>query len=139
MKSKQDIGRGARNKGKAGENELARLIRENWGYDVRRGHVFDHESDMVGLQGIHCEVKRVERLNIYDAMSQAIVEAEIRNDGLPVVFWRKNHGKWKATMRHGDLIEISGFYQDEIDRLPYMVTMSLPAFMDIYGEWISHE
>ena len=52
-------GRSARNKGAGAERELARLIRDNYGYEVHRGKVFYKESDIVGLDGIHMEVKRV--------------------------------------------------------------------------------
>ena len=72
----QTRGKRSRERGKRAELELANLIRDTWGYDVHRGKVFYHESDMVGLEGIHPEVKRVERLNIHEAMAQAIKEAE---------------------------------------------------------------
>ena len=65
----------SREKGKRGEREWASVCREH-GWDVRRtvqycGNTGD-ASDCVGLPGIHQEVKRVERLDIYGAMAQAI-------------------------------------------------------------------
>jgi hypothetical protein len=54
--------------------------------------------DVTGIIGIHCEVKRNERLNITDAMSQAIRDSEKFHDGLPAVFHRKNRSKWLVTM-----------------------------------------
>ena len=104
----QKKGRSARNKGASGERELASLLRDTWGYDVHRGMVFCGESDMVGLKGIHPEVKRVERLNIHEAMAQAIREADKRNDGLPTVFFRRNRGEWLVTMRLSDWIDLYG-------------------------------
>ena len=92
-------GKRSRDRGKRGELELANLIRDNWGYDVHRGKVFCGESDMVGLTGIHPEIKRVEKLNIHKAMEQAIGEAEKRQDGLPTVFFRRDRGEWLVTMR----------------------------------------
>ena len=41
---------------------------------------------MSGLPGIHAEVKRVERLNVSEAMKQATREAERFHDGAPTVF-----------------------------------------------------
>ena len=101
-------GRGSRTKGKRSELELARLLREMYGYDVRRGHVFEHEPDLVGLEGIHAEVKRVERLNLSSAMSQAVEDSVKRDDGYPTVFHRKDREGWLVTMRLEDWIDLYG-------------------------------
>lgn len=105
-------GRAARNKGAAAERELAALIRDTWGYEVHRGKVFYHESDLVGLDGIHVEVKRQERLNIYEAVRQAISEAGKRKDGLPAVFHRRDREGWLVTMRLEDWIDLYGEWRD---------------------------
>lgn len=99
-------GRGSRNKGANGERELARILREQYGIEAQRGKVFYHESDLIGIPGIHPEVKRVERLNIHQAMEQAVTEAEKRQDGDPVVFHRRNRGTWLVTMRLEDFMKI---------------------------------
>ena len=46
-------------KGRRAEIELAGLLRER-GYDVRPGEPmsFGREPDLVGLPGVHCELKR---------------------------------------------------------------------------------
>ena len=58
-------------KGKGGELEWSRVCRAE-GYDVRRTAQFcgntGMAADCIGLPGIHQEIKRVERLNITDAM-----------------------------------------------------------------------
>ena len=105
-------GRAARNKGAAAERELAALIRDTWGYEVHRGKVFYHESDLVGLDGIHVEVKRQERLNIYEAVRQAISEAGKRKDGIPAVFHRRDREGWLVTMRLEDWIDLYGEWRD---------------------------
>lgn len=99
------MGRSAQRKGADGERELANVLKE-YGFEVRRGQVFNHESDMVGLDKIHPEVKRVEKLNVVTAMKQAVTEAQIRNDGLPTVFHRRNREEWLVTMRLTDWIEL---------------------------------
>lgn len=99
------MGRSAQRKGADGERELANVLKE-YGFPVRRGQVFNHESDMVGLDKIHPEVKRVEKLNVVTAMKQAIQESQIRNDGLPTVFHRRNREEWLVTMRLTDWIEL---------------------------------
>lgn len=107
------MGRASRNKGARGERELANLLSDLWGYRVHRGKVFYGESDMVGLDGIHPEVKRVERLNVPQAMAQAVEEAGKRQDGLPTVFHRRNRGEWLVTMRLTDWIDLYGAWQDK--------------------------
>ena len=106
-------GRSSRNKGANGERELANLLRDNWGYEVKRGQVFNHQSDLIGLDGIHPEVKRVERLNVHEAMKQAVTESQIRNDGIPTVFHRRNRTEWLVTMRLEDWIDLYGAWRDE--------------------------
>ncbi|MBR1677300.1 MAG: hypothetical protein IJ706_08335 [Clostridia bacterium] len=110
---KRKRGRASRNKGANAERELANLIRDTWGYEVKRGKVFYGESDLVGLDGIHPEVKRVEKLNIHAAMAQAIEEAKKREDGLPAVFFRRDRGEWLVTMRLEDWIDLYGAWIDE--------------------------
>ena len=67
------MGKAQREKGKRGERELAGILRE-YGYDTKRGQQYcgvAGNADVVGLPGIHIECKRVERLNIYDAIEQS--------------------------------------------------------------------
>ena len=103
----------SRRRGANAERELANILRDQYGYDVHRGYVFHHESDMVGLKGIHPEVKRVEKLNIHKAMDQAIEESEKRQDGIPTVFFRRNRGKWMVTMQLEDWIDLYGAWINE--------------------------
>ena len=94
-------------KGADGERELAALLR-GYGYDVRRGGVlsFGRVPDLVGLPGIHIEVKRVEKLNLQEAVRQSRQDADYFNDGLPAVFHRRNRGEWLVTMPLADWISI---------------------------------
>ena len=90
-------------KGKRGELEWASFCRQQ-GYECRRtsqycGNTGD-ASDVVGLPGIHQEVKRVERLNIEEAMSQAVRDSQ--GSKIPVVAHRKNGQGWLVTMRAED-------------------------------------
>lgn len=74
--------------------------------------MFNHQSDLVGLPFIHPEVKRVEKLNVYEAMAQAICEAGIRKDGLPAVFHRRDRTDWLVTMRLEDWAKLYKFGLD---------------------------
>lgn len=79
----------SKRKGKRGELELVRKLQE-YGYDCYRGQQYSGVGgdDVIGLNGIHIECKRQERLNIYEAMRQAIRDA--KTDEKPAVFWRRN-------------------------------------------------
>lgn len=96
------MGKFSRDKGKRGELELVRLLKEN-GYEARRTAQYcgktGEAADVIGLPGVSIECKRVEKLNIYDAITQAQrdVNASGRGD-LPVVFHRKNCCPWLVTM-----------------------------------------
>ena len=93
-------------KGKRGELELVKKLKE-YGYDCKRSVQYcgtNGDADVIGLPGIHIECKRVERLNIDDAMLQAIRDR--REGEYPTVFHRKNNGKWMVTMLLDDWKEI---------------------------------
>ena len=82
----------SRQKGKRGELEWARVCREN-GYDCRRSQQYagaNGDADVVGLPGVHIEVKRVERLDLEAAMSQSMRDA--KEGEMPIVAHRKNRG-----------------------------------------------
>jgi len=90
-------------KGKAGELEFSRLCRSE-GYDTRRTAQYcgntSEAADVVGLPYIHVEVKRVERLNINEAIRQSIHDAD--GKAIPIVAHRRNHDEWLITMRATD-------------------------------------
>ena len=94
-------------KGGRGEREFAALCRE-YGYtEVHRGQQFvgGYDSpDVAGLPGVHVEVKRVEKLNIHEAMGQSIRDSE--GKAIPIVSHRRNHDKWLVTMRFTDWIQL---------------------------------
>ena len=111
----------SREKGKRGELEIAHIL-QGYGYEVRRNQQYsgaNGDADVVGLPGIHCEIKRVEKLNIDKAMQQSISDsyADSLRQGrelIPAVFHRSNSdhkkdstkGTWKVTMRLDDFMKI---------------------------------
>jgi len=94
----------SKRKGKRGELDFAKFCREQ-GYDVRRGQQYNglEGEDVVGLPGIHVEVKRVERLNIYDAIAQSKRDARGK---IPIVAHRRNNCEWLITMRAEDWFKL---------------------------------
>ena len=96
----------SREKGAAGERELAQILRA-YGFEARRGQQFsgaNGDPDVIGIPGCHIECKRVEKLNIYEAMAQSINDARIGET--PVVMHRKNREEWLVSMRLGDFIKL---------------------------------
>ena len=68
----------SKQKGKRGELELASELRNLGFSETRRsvqynGKAKDAPADLIGVPGYHVEVKRVEKLNIYTAMAQAMI------------------------------------------------------------------
>lgn len=103
----------SRAKGAAGERELSNKLKE-YGYNTRRGQQYcgaNGDADVVGLPGVHIECKRVEKLNIDDALAQAIHDASAQE--IPAVFHRKNRTEWKVTMRLDDFMKM---YEDLCER-----------------------
>lgn len=106
----------SKQKGKRGELELANLLRSK-GYDCRRGVQYKgspDSPDVVGLEGIHIECKRVERnLSLEVAILQAIHDAG--ENEIPVVMHRKNREFWKVTMDIDDWLKFYDRWRKDND------------------------
>lgn len=100
-------------KGRRGEEELRDILCA-YGYAVERGasQSYGSEPDLSGLPGIHCEVKRQERLQLSAALDQARRDSERFSDGLPAVFHRSNRQAWKVTMFLDDWLQLYGGRND---------------------------
>lgn len=101
------MGKSSQRKGRDGEREL-RDVLQGYGYQVECGEPvsFGTVPDLVGLPGIHIECKRVEKLNIPEAMRQAVRDSERFRDGMPVLFHRRNRQPWLVTMRLDDWMKV---------------------------------
>lgn len=99
------MGKSSQRKGADGERELVGIL-QHYGYPVERGgsETYGTIPDLIGLPGVHIECKRVERLNVPEAMKQAIRDAERFQDGAPAVFHRRNREGWLVTMRLEDWV-----------------------------------
>lgn len=119
----------SKKKGAAGEREFANFCK-NMGFDVRRtaqynGKELDSKADVIGIPGIHIEVKRVEALNIHKAMDQAIRDCNQSNKEksqkkkeLPIVAHRKNHTDWLITMTADDWFKLFYGLEENVDEPP---------------------
>lgn len=96
----------SKQKGARGERELAKVLRAH-GFKTRRGQQYcgaNGDADVIGLPNIHIECKRVERLNLYDAIAQA--KSDAKQDEIPVVMHRKDKCDWLVTMSLDDFMKI---------------------------------
>ena len=85
---------------------LVKLLKDNGFDNASRGFTYFHQSDLIGLPGIHVECKNAEKLSIRKAMQQAEEEAEKRKDGAPTVFWKSSRKPWLTIMRTEDWITL---------------------------------
>lgn len=101
------MGKMSRNKGKVGEREWAKLCTKA-GLKSHRGQQFAGRGvsgvgyvtpDVVhdNNDRLHCEVKRVEQLNLYEAIKQA--DDDSLKCQLPYVAHRKNGKQWLVTVQ----------------------------------------
>lgn len=101
------MGASSQRKGASGERELAAVL-TGYGYEIKRGGSmsFGEVPDLVGLPGVHIEVKRVERLNVPEAMQQAVKDSVRFRDGMPALFHRRNRQPWLVTLRLEDFMQL---------------------------------
>ena len=108
MKGGKDTsGKASQRKGADGERELAAVLRE-YGYEIRRGGSmsFGEVPDLVGLPGVHIEVKRCEQVRLSEWMQQAERDSQHFKDGLPAVFHRRSREGWRVTMNLADFMRL---------------------------------
>ena len=107
------MGKSQRDKGKRGEREAASKLSQIFGRPVARSQQFkggQHSADLDNTPGLHVEVKRCERLRLYDALQQA---ADDGADDIPLVLHRANRRPWIAIAYLDDLTDLA----DQIRKL----------------------
>ena len=110
------MSRTSQRKGRAGELELAEVLR-GYGYPVEAGRAVSYGEvpDVTGLPGVHIECKRCEQLRLDEWMEQAERDALRFGDGIPVIFHRRNRESWRVTMSLADFIKV---YKGELTNSP---------------------
>lgn len=111
------MGKKSQRKGADGERELAAVLRE-YGYEIKRGGSmsFGEVPDLVGLPGVHIEVKRCEQVRLSEWMQQAERDSQHFKDGLPAVFHRQSREVWRVTMNLADFMRIYCRQKTQSDR-----------------------
>lgn len=99
----------SKQKGKRGELEWVHWLKDNGWTGARRGQQFKGGADspdvVNGIPETHCEVKLVERLNIYKAIEQACEDCGSAD--VPYVAHRRKHKKWLITIPAERLLQFS--------------------------------
>lgn len=99
----------SKQKGKRGELEVANYLKQH-GLSARRGQQYSGSPESPDViceswPNVHIEVKRVEKLNIEEALQQSTRDS---GDNLvPIVVHRKNKEQWKVTMWLDDFINMN--------------------------------
>jgi Holliday junction resolvase len=101
-------------KGKVGEREWRDRLRAHGYTDARRGQQFsgsNESPDVVcpSLDFLHFEVKRVQNLNVSNAMAQANHDIG-DSKKMPIVAHRKNGESWLVTMADEDFFRLLRAY-----------------------------
>ena len=108
------MSRMSRNKGKRGEREAAAELNRLFGLEARRAQQYcgdAGDADLIGIEGIHVEVKRVERFHIHPALEQA--DSDRKAGETPLVLTRQNGKSWVACCYLEDLPKIIERLRDD--------------------------
>ena len=106
----------SKNKGKRGELAFVHKAGE-YGHTLHRTAQFmgktGQAGDVEGLDGIHIEVKNVERLNIHEAMEQSIRDCTAKGaDDIPIVAHKKNRSDWLITLTIDGFFKLYNAYKE---------------------------
>lgn len=101
------MSRMSRNKGKRGEREAAKELNRLFGLEARRAQQYCGEAgdaDLLGVEGIHVEVKRVERFCLHPSLEQA--DSDRKSGETPIVLTRQNLKQWVFCCYLDDLPKV---------------------------------
>ncbi len=107
---KHKQGKSNRDRGAEAERQVADIFKAAGFRTVRRGQVFNHESDVIGVPGLHIEVKYCKTAKVWEWLRQAELEAELKGDGVPVIWFRR-------------------------PRVPFRVIVPARLFLEMYAAW----
>jgi Holliday junction resolvase len=121
----------AKNKGGAGEREIATLLNDRLGLDIKRNleQCRSGGYDLVGLDGIALEVKRCKALSMKSWWDQAVAQAETL--GLvPVLVYRLDRKQWQFVLPYSALLDDVNHLDTDIN---HTVAMGLDLFCYAYS------
>ena len=114
-KTKKEIGKASKARGKRAELDLVHQLQKFGFSEARRIAQYCGKagtSDVVGVPGVHCECKAVERLNIWEALLQSKRDSEADGNGdIDAVFFKRNRSGWYVAM---PLIDFVNLYKGDV-------------------------
>lgn len=114
-RTKQQIGKASKARGKRAELDLVHKLQAFGFSEARRTAQYCGKagtSDVVGIPGVHCECKAVQRLNIWEALSQSERDAEAEGNGdIAAVFFKRNRSGFYVAV---PLVDFVRLYKGEI-------------------------
>lgn len=119
----------SRTKGRAGEQEVARILRDELGLDVHRNwqeQAAHGGTDLIGVAGWAIEVKRAKKYS-NKWWEQTQDQSDLTLSDIPVLIYKLDYQSWKVEVLGADFIPELG---DE----SYRVTMPLEAWICIVRE-----
>lgn len=109
-RTKQEIGKASSARGKRAELDLVHKLHEFGFTEARRTAQYCGKagtSDVVGVPGVHCECKAVQRLNIWEALLQSKRDSEADGNGeIPAVFFKRNRSGWYVALPLTDFVDL---------------------------------
>lgn len=100
-----------RNKGKRGEREVAKLISDLLGFEVKRNHGGTSCDDLEGVPGWSIEVKNCSKDERRLWWAQTVLQAR-RADKTPVLIYRLPRKGWRAVWPVFTVALLTGEQQD---------------------------
>tara|TARA_R110000803_G_scaffold148551_5_gene214032 strand:+ start:314 stop:736 length:423 start_codon:yes stop_codon:yes gene_type:complete len=90
-------------KGKRAEREAAAALQRVFGVACRRSQQYaggTDSADVIGVDGVHVEVKHQERMRLFDWVEQAVRDC---GQNVPVVLHKQNRKPWLITIQLDDV------------------------------------
>ena len=102
------MGKMQRNKGAAGEREVAKILNDELGIELVRNleQTRNGGHDLIGLDGWAIEIKRQEQLSINTWWKQTTDQAE-RAGAKPALFYRQSRKPWTVVVDANDISQDS--------------------------------
>lgn len=109
----------SRSKGQRSERQAAKYLSEKLHIYARRSQQYCGAAGTADLytdlDAVHWEIKAAEKLNIHNAIAQAVRDG---GDKIPLVLHKKNRTGWLLTMRADDILRFVEHVFDKIVSKP---------------------
>lgn len=101
------MGKASQRKGRRAEAEFSELL-NSYGFSTQPGQPlsFGKMPDVIGMPGIHLEIKRHEKTSLTEWLRQSQTDADKFHDGIPLVAHRRSRQPWIISMTVENFIQL---------------------------------